>query len=79
VGAELDKGAAGDAGQRILTIAIVTGVLAVAGGWAFSGQDKYTLKVQNGLAFSEFRGYETWQVVSISQTDPLLLRSSVIL
>jgi hypothetical protein len=33
-----------------------------------SGQhDKYVVKVQNGLAFSEFRGYEAWQVVSVSQ------------
>ena len=29
-------------------------------------QDKYTLKVPGGLAFSEFRGYESWQVVSVS-------------
>ncbi len=28
--------------------------------------DKYTLKVPNGLAFSEFRGYESWPVISIS-------------
>jgi mono/diheme cytochrome c family protein len=33
---------------------------------ATSAQDKYTLKIPNGLAFSEFRGYEGWQVVSIS-------------
>jgi mono/diheme cytochrome c family protein len=31
-----------------------------------SAQDKYTLKIPNGLAFSEFRGYEDWQTVSIS-------------
>src|SRR5580658_51814 len=31
-----------------------------------STQDKYTLKIPNGLAFSEFRGYESWQVISIS-------------
>ena len=31
-----------------------------------STQDKYTLKVPNGLAFSEFRGYESWPVISIS-------------
>ena len=37
-----------------------------------SGQDRYTLKVPNGLAFSEFRGYESWQVVSISQNGSLL-------
>jgi mono/diheme cytochrome c family protein len=33
---------------------------------ATSTQDKYTLKVPNGLAFSEFRGYEDWQTVSVS-------------
>jgi len=35
-------------------------------------QDRYTLKVPNGLAFSEFRGYEGWQVVSISQNGDLI-------
>jgi mono/diheme cytochrome c family protein len=33
---------------------------------ATSTQDKYTLKVPNGLAFAEFRGYEDWPVISIS-------------
>jgi Cytochrome P460 len=47
-------------------------VLAVLGGMALAQQDKYTLQVPNGLAFSEFRGYETWQVVSISHDGPLL-------
>jgi len=54
------------------TIATVMGVLAVAGGWAIAAQDKYTLKVPNGLAFSEFRGYESWQVVSISEDKGLI-------
>jgi len=53
--------------KRMLTIAIIMGGFAVVGGWAISAQDKYTVKVPNGLAFSEFRGYEAWQVVSISQ------------
>jgi hypothetical protein len=35
-------------------------------------QDKYTLQVPNGLKFSDFRGYEDWQVVAVSQTDNLL-------
>jgi Cytochrome P460 len=47
-------------------------VFAVVGGWAMSAQDKYTLKVPNGLAFSEFRGYESWQVVSVSHDGGLL-------
>jgi Cytochrome P460 len=38
----------------------------------FAAQDKYTLRVPNGLAFSDFRGYEDWQVVAVSQTEYLL-------
>src|SRR5258708_36911405 len=38
--------------------AAIAAVLAVLGGTAISAQDKYTLKVPNGLAFSEFRGFE---------------------
>src|SRR5208282_271073 len=36
---------------------------------ASASQDKYSLKVPGGLAFSEFRGYEDWRVVAPSQTD----------
>jgi len=53
-------------------IAIVVMALAVLGGRAMSAQDKYTVQVPNGLAFSEFRGYEDWQVVAISQTEELI-------
>jgi hypothetical protein len=58
--------------KRMPAVAIVTGLLALSGGLAVSAQDKYTLKVPNGLAFSDFRGYEAWQVVSISQDGPLM-------
>ena len=51
----------------MLTIGSFAGMLAILSGWAIAAQDKYTVKVPNGLAFSEFRGYETWQVVSVSQ------------
>src|SRR5579864_1652371 len=51
---------------------IIALVLAVSGGRAVSSQDKYTLKVPGGLAFSEFRGYESWQIVSISQDGPVI-------
>jgi mono/diheme cytochrome c family protein len=37
-----------------------------------STQDKYTLKVPNGLAFSEFRGYESWPVIAISHNGATL-------
>jgi mono/diheme cytochrome c family protein len=39
---------------------------------AKSTQDKYALKIPNGLAFSEFRGYESWQVISISHNGDKL-------
>jgi hypothetical protein len=35
-------------------------------------QDKYTLKIPNGLAFSEFRGYESWPVIAISHNGNTL-------
>ena len=37
-----------------------------------AAQGKYTLQVANGLAFSDFKGYEDWQVVAVSQTEDLL-------
>jgi len=55
--------------KNMLTIAIVTVVLAGLGGAAISAQDKYTLQVPGGLAFSEFRGYEGWQVISMSSNE----------
>jgi hypothetical protein len=56
------------------TIAMITsaaGLIAVMGGWALAAPDKYTVKVPNGLSFSEFRGYEDWQAVAPSQTEAL--------
>jgi len=53
------------------TVAIV-GLLAILGGVAFAAQDRYSLQLPGGLAFSEFRGYEDWQVVAVSQTEDLL-------
>ena len=48
---------------------IIPAVLAVLSGAAISAQDKYTLQVPGGLSFSEFRGYEDWQTVAVSQTE----------
>jgi hypothetical protein len=47
-------------------------LVVVVGGRAMSAQDKYTLQVPNGLAFSEFKGYEGWQTISISHNGELL-------
>ena len=67
-----DKSFLRSRGFRVLSAAALGISLAVLGGRAFSAQDKYTLRVPNGLAFSDFRGYENWQVVAVSQTEDLL-------
>ena len=55
-----------------LTIAIATAVFAVLGGMAVYAQDKYALNSPSGIAFSDFKGYEDWAVVSSAQTDEVL-------
>ncbi len=48
----------------ILTVATATWALAILS--AGIAQEKYSLKVPGGLAFSEFRGYEDWAAVAVS-------------
>jgi Cytochrome P460 len=57
-------------GMRMVGALVLS--LAVVGGVAGSVQDKYTLKLPNGLPFSDFRGYEDWQLISSSKTDDRL-------
>src|SRR6476646_4942687 len=58
--------------KSIQITAFVAVFLFVLVALVMAAQDKYTVKVPNGLAFSEFRGYEAWQIVSISQDGPLV-------
>lgn len=58
--------------KRMLTIGIATVGFALSSGLAISAQDKYTVKVPGGLAFSEFRGYEAWQAISMSRNDKVV-------
>jgi hypothetical protein len=50
----------------------VAALLAAIGGVAIAAQDKYSLKVPGGLAFSEFRGYEDWQTIAVSHNGGLI-------
>lgn len=52
-------------------VTIILVVLATLGSIALAAQDRYTLKLGE-LAFSDFRGYENWKVVAVSQTENLL-------
>ena len=58
--------------KRMRTIAILTVLVSALGSSAIHAKDKYTVKVPGGLAFSEFRGYEGWHLISISQDGPLV-------
>jgi len=49
-------------GTLLLALAVVSGV-------AGSKQDKYTLQLPGGVALSDFRGYEDWQLISSAKTD----------
>ena len=51
----------------LFSLSISMSIAVLAAGVAISAQDKYTLQVPNGLAFSEFRGYEDWPVIAISE------------
>ena len=53
--------------KKQVLIGCVTLTVLVALG--FAAEDKYSVAVPNGLAFSEFRGYEDWQLVAPSHTD----------
>jgi hypothetical protein len=55
-----------------LTIAIAMPVLAVLCAMAVYAQEKYSLISPSGIAFSDFKGYEDWSVVSSARTDEVL-------
>jgi Cytochrome P460 len=55
-----------------LTIAIAAGMFAVLAATGFYAEDKYSLKSPGGIAFSDFKGYEDWAVVSSARTDEVL-------
>ena len=52
--------------KQVSTAVVLVPVLM---GVVLSAQDKYQVKVPGGLAFSEFRGYEAWQAVSVSRNE----------
>ena len=53
----------------VAIVAVVSAVLLAA---AVFAQDKYSLKSPGGIAFSDFKGYEDWSVVSSARTDEVL-------
>ena len=58
--------------SKLISVGITVALAVLATGAAISAQDRYTLKVPNGLAFSEFKGYEGWHIISISNNGGLV-------
>lgn len=56
--------------KQVAAFAIaVVAIIAFVGLRLLAQQDRSTLKVPNGFAFSEFAGYDTWQDVAVSETE----------
>jgi hypothetical protein len=55
--------------KSILAIAMSVVLPVVVGSLALAAQDRYTLQIPDGLSWSDFRGYEDWQDVAVSQTE----------
>src|SRR4051812_43799874 len=57
-------------------IVVATALVALLGGAILFAQgqdnDKYSLVSPGGIAFSDFKGYEDWSVVSSARTDEVL-------
>src|SRR3569832_125338 len=58
--------------MKVKGLLIGAAVAAEAAGAALAAQDRYTVKIPGGLAFADFRGYETWQVISLSHNGDKL-------
>jgi len=55
--------------NTLLKYIVAVGSCAALAATIASAADKYTVKVPGaGLGFAEFKGYESWQVVSVSHT-----------
>ena len=56
----------------LISMSVSLSLLVLATGAAISAQDRYTVKVPDGLAFAEFRGYESWPVIAISENGGVI-------
>jgi hypothetical protein len=54
--------------QKIRATLIVAASVFI-GSVVLAAQDRFNVKSPNGIAFSEFKGYDAWQVIAPSQTD----------
>jgi len=58
--------------KKTLAILVAVAALGILAGITRAAQDKYTLRLRDGVAFSDFKGYEDWRLISTSKTDDRL-------
>jgi hypothetical protein len=58
--------------MNIRTAVAIVVLPSLLAGIALAAQDRYSLQVPGGLAFSEFKGYEDWQTIAVSHNGDKL-------
>jgi len=58
--------------KKTLAIVVAFAALGILAGITRAAQDKYTLRLPDGVAFPDFKGYEDWRLISTSKTDDRL-------
>src|SRR5262245_55099483 len=56
----------------LMAVGATVSLAVLATGAALSAQDKNTVKVPGGLGFAEFKGYESWETISVSHSSTLI-------
>ena len=55
----------------VIVAVLFAGFVALMGNIAIAAQDRYTLKLGK-LSFADFKGYENWKNIAVSQTETQL-------
>ena len=55
--------------HRLFAASLLVAASTFAVSLTLAAQDRFSVKVPNGLGFSEFKGYDTWQTIAPSETD----------
>ena len=58
--------------RMLISLSIVASIAVVSAIAIPSAQDKYSVQVPGGLSFSDFKGYESWEVINVSHNKDAL-------
>ena len=55
--------------RQLIAFSVIASILVFVASLSLVAQDRFTLKSPNGIAFSEFKGYDAWPVIATSHPD----------